>query len=288
MNEAEFAALVEEALTALRRADYIRALALADQLVAAEPDRAVVRALRAQALLGADAAAESLEEARQAVELSPTDAYAQRLLALSAWRGGRLGLAQESFQRAIALSRDSAPFLAEFAWFMATERGPKLAETAARQAIEADAASSTAWAALGSAQRRLHRRADAEESLRRALRLNPNDIYAQSAMVTLLQEQRRDAKAEALADLLKEHQGTEEFVKSVQEEAKQRRLARILVERKIDLQSLVHERNHHRWIGLLGAAAFVALFAYFISPWLSAIVIGLALLLLVVLHRWVE
>ena len=69
-------------------------------------------------------------------------------------------------------------------------------------------ASSIAWAALGLAEYRLHRRREAEADLRRALKLDPNDIYAQSAMVVLLQEQRQDDRAEALADLLAENPGT--------------------------------------------------------------------------------
>ena len=116
-----------------------------------------------------------------------------------------------------------------------TERGPKPAEQAAQEAVEADAESSTAWAALGLAQFRLHRREEAEASLRRALQLNPNDIYAQSAMVALLQDRHDDGKAEALAGLLGEHAGTEDLVAAVRDNAKQRRIARMLVERKVDL-----------------------------------------------------
>ena len=56
--------------------------------------------------------------------------------------------------------------------------------------------------ALGLAQFRLHRRQEAEVSLTRALQLDPNDPYAQSVMAMLLQDQRQDSKAVALAVLL--------------------------------------------------------------------------------------
>lgn len=288
MDEIELGERIERAFLALRDGDYLRALAMADQLVAAMPDRAVVRAVRAQALLGANSPEESFAEARQAVVLAPRDAHAHLLLALAAWRTARLGLAQESFERAIDLSNRRSALLTEYAWFMAMERGPRLAEQAARRAVAADENSSTGWAALGLAQYRLHRRAEAEASLRRSLQLNPNDMYAQSAMVTLLQAQRNDAKAEALAGLLEEHAGTEDFVSAVREEAKRRRIARILVERNVDLDSLVHEPRGYRWIGLLGSATAVALATWFINPWLPVIVLGLAALLLVVLRQWLE
>ena len=55
VDPSDFQDLCDDALTALRDADYVRAVALADQLVAAKPDDAVVRGIRAQALLGADA-----------------------------------------------------------------------------------------------------------------------------------------------------------------------------------------------------------------------------------------
>ena len=137
---------------------------------------------------------------------------------MAAWRTRRLAMAQESFQRAIGRSGRRPAMLSEYAWFMANERGPKLAERAAREAVEADAGSSTAWAALGLAQFRLHRRTEAEASLRRALELNPNDIYAQSAMVRCCRTARDDRSAEALASLLQEHAGAEELVASVREE----------------------------------------------------------------------
>lgn len=258
--------LVEGALDALRRGDHVRAVAVADQLAAAVPESPVVRAIRAQALLGTDAAAEALSEARRAVELDPQNQYAQRLLGLAAWRDQRLTLAQSSLRRAVDLSGRKPELLAEYAWFMASERGPRLGEAAAQEAVDADDGSSTAWAALGLAQYRLHRRKDAEASLRRALELNPNDLYAQSAMVVLLQDQRQDTKAQALAELLEDSPGTEEFVASVREEAKQRQIAGMLVQRQASPPAAVAEPPRRRGLWLVLAAAMIAGLCLLIQP----------------------
>lgn len=258
--------LSDQALEALRRGDHVRALAVADQLTAALPESPVARAIRAQALLGTDAGEEAVSEARRAVELDPQNQYARRLLGLAAWRAERLTLAQSSLERAVELSGRKPELLAEYAWFMASERGPRLAEQAAREAVGADDSSSTAWAALGLAQYRLHRRKEAEASLRRALELNPNDLYAQSAMVVLLQDQRKDAKAEALAHLLEDSPGTEDFVESVRAEAKERQIARMLLEREAVREALFGESPRRRGLWLVMIAVMMAGLCILIQP----------------------
>ncbi len=288
MDELEIRDLIDQAVAALNNGDYVRAVGIGDQLASVAPDRAVVSAIRAQALLGANAPDESFDEARRAVELAPRDHHAHQLLAMAAWRTERLRVAQEAFQRAIVLSDRRPELLSEYAWFMATERGPKLGEQAAREAVDADAESSTAWAALGLAQFRLHRRNDAESSLQQALRLNPNDIYAQSAMVTLLQDQHKDGKAEALAGLLEEHAGAEELVVAVRREAKLRRVERMLVERKVDPDEVSTEPRTFSWMWLLIGVAAVAPFLYLIDPWLSLAVVVLAIVLLAMLRKWLD
>ncbi len=288
MDESDVHDGIDRATAALREGDYIRALALGDQLVAARPEHAVIRAIRAQALLGADAPEESLQEASRAVELAPADGHAHLLLALAAWRTGRIRASQESFHRAIERSNHRPAILSEYAWFMANERGPKMAEEAAREAVEADADNSTAWAALGLAQFRLHRRREAETCLRRALALNPNDIYAQSAMVAFLQDRRDDRNAEALLRLLQEYAGTEEMVASVRDEAKRRQIARMLVERNVDPDQLVSEPRRYGWIWLLAGGACVAMVSYLMNPWAPTIVVLLTLFLLVAMRRWLD
>lgn len=231
MEPYEISNLTEEALGALERGDYTRAIAVTDQLVEIVPDDFVVRLVRAEALLKSDAGEEAFEAARQAVELAPANVQAQMLLGLAGWRYDRLGVAQEAMERAVALSGRKPALLIDYAWFMASERGPRLAEEAAREAVEASPEASTAWAALGLAQFRLHRFDDAEASLKRALQLDPNDPYAQAAMAELLHDRRRDSKALALTRLLEDTPGTESVIQSIREAARQRQIARKLVER---------------------------------------------------------
>jgi Tfp pilus assembly protein PilF len=288
MDDSDLGRLIDEALGALWAGDYVRAVGLADQLVAHAPDRAVIRAIRAQALLGADAPEESFREARQAVELDAEDHYARHLLALTAWRTGRLGPAQAAFQEAIKLSGNRPALLSDFAWFMATERGPRPAEEAARRAVAADPESSTAWAALGLAQFRLHQREEAEISLRRALRLDPNDIYAQSAMVAVLQDRHEDAQAEALAGMLAEHAGAEHLATSICAEAKRRRVARMLVERKVDCEAPAGQPRSYLWLWLAAFGAFTAFLFAFVHPWGPTVVLALTVIVLLVFRPWLD
>ncbi|NQT14936.1 MAG: tetratricopeptide repeat protein [Planctomycetes bacterium] len=231
MDDRHIEQLTEEALDALQSGDLVRAVAITDQLKALVPDDPATSAIRAEALLKADVPDEAVAEGRRAVELNPENYHVRTLLGLAAWRAGKLTLAQESLQQAIDLSGHAPGRLADYAWFMAAERGPRLAEEAANEAIVANHKSSTAWAALGLAQFRLRRRKRAEASLTRALQLDPNDPYAQSAMVTLLQDRRDDASAIALADLLTDTPGTEHLVEAVRKEAKKRQIEKKLVER---------------------------------------------------------
>lgn len=288
VDESEIRNLIDLAYTALRDGDCVRALAIGDQLVAEAPDRAAVRSIRAQALLGSDTPQESYDEACRAVELAPDDAHAHLLLAMSAWRTARLGIAQESFERAIAISGSRPTMLSEYAWFMATERGPKLAKEAAETAVEADAHSSTAWAALGLAQYRLHHRVEAEASLRRALELNPNDIYAQSAMVTLLQDRRQDGKAQALVGLLEAHVGTEDLISAVRDEAKRRQIDRMLVERKVDIAGPPREAQGHVWAWTLAAATLVGLVFAILDPLYLPFIVVFAIVLAIILHKLLD
>ena len=231
MDERQIQELTQQARDALADGNPLRAVAITEQLATAVPDDPDVRILRAEALVKTDAGEEALAEAQRAVPLNPQDHHAHTLLGLAAWRTGRLGLAQQSLERAIELSGGAPGLMADYAWFMASERGPRLAERAANEAVHANHESSTAWAALGLAQFRLHRRRAAEASLNRALQLDPNDPYAQSAMASLLHDRRDDASAVALADLLAETPGTEELVESIRVVARKRQIHKTLVER---------------------------------------------------------
>ena len=260
MDEQQFHDLIGEALAALSRQDAVRAMAIADQLLADCPDHALARAVRAQALLdstGPESGVEALGEAQRAVELAPKSEYPRVLLGIAAWRSGRLSQAQDSYEQAIRLSGGDPWLLAEYAWFMANERGPRLGEEAARQAISVHAESSTAWAALGVAQHRLRRLKDAERSLCQALRCDPNDVRAQSALIVLLQGRGRDDQVLALARLLDGIPGTEEFIESVRREARGRQMNRLLIERGIASDQVEREQKRRAWLGWIAISAFV-------------------------------
>ncbi|HEX4149351.1 MAG TPA: hypothetical protein VHY20_10200, partial [Pirellulales bacterium] len=186
MQPEEIEQLVCEAGEALAASQYVRALALLDQLQAIEADNALVHQLRANVLLALGNFDAALGEAEQAAELAPADTQAPLLVARTAWRMGATGKAQSAFERAMRLSSAEPALLAEYAVFMAQERGPRPAELAARQALAADEQSAEAWAALGLAQHRMHRAGAAEASLKRALQLDPNSAIAQSAMAVVL------------------------------------------------------------------------------------------------------
>ncbi len=253
MDPREIRDLIDEARSALESGDHPRALELTLRLVGECPQDVEVRLLRAKVLLYADAGDEALGEARRVAKMVPGSDEAQTLLGLAAWRSGRLTLAQESLQRAIRLSGRRPGLLADYAWFMAQERGPKLAEVAAREAIAANENSSTAWAALGRTQFRLHRYAEADASLQRALKLDPNDPYAQQAMMDLLHQRRQDGKAVALASLLQDTPGTEQIVEKIRSEVASRQIARKLLERRA-MPEPNFDNPRHRWNWLFVAA----------------------------------
>jgi len=259
MDRHQIEELTEEARDALEGGNYVRAVALADQVMAVVPDDPAACAIRAEALLRSDAGEEAFAEARRAVELAPENHHLHTVLGLAAWRSGRLTLAQQSLERAIELSGRRPGLLADYAWFMASERGPRLAERAANEAVCANYESSTAWAALGLAQFRLRRRRAAEASLKRALELDPNDPYAQSVMVTLLHDRRDDASAVALADLLTDMPGTEEFVQTIRDEAKKRQIEKKLIERRAVREPTYYDEPRRKfWFSLMLAAVMTA------------------------------
>ena len=258
MDESQFDKLMEQARDALNRGGHVRALAITDQLVAHAPDDPAAHAIRARVLLYGDAGEEALSESRRAAELAPEDDRIQLFLGLAAWRCERLTLAQESLERAVKLSGGDRGMLVDYAWFMAVERGPRLAEDAALKAVAANEKSSTAWAALGLVQFRLHERDEAQKNLDRALKLDPTDPYAQAVMIALLHDRSDDFKAKALVDLLEETSGTLDVVEKIRRDVTSRRIARLLVERGVDQ---LDPKNPVRFVGLAWLAVTVALVA---------------------------
>ena len=266
MEERRIEVLTAEALEALERGDHVRAIAITDQLASEAPDDPLIHVVRARALLVGGDPEEALAASQRAVELDPAGSKAQSLLGVAAWRLGRLTLAQQALETAIRNSGQQPGPLVDFAWFMASERGPRLAEDAALEAIAAADNSSTAWAALGLSQLRLHRRDDARESLRRALELDPNDPYAQYAMPRLLQDRRADADAVHLASILQETPGTQAIVADIQREAKQRQVARRLVERGAYPTPDRHDRPYRPWFWLVASIAVIFILLTTLQP----------------------
>lgn len=95
---------------------------------------------------------------------------------------------------------------------------------------------SSAWATLGLAQFALHRLQDSEASLRQALNADPSNPFALATMAVLLHERRQDDKAVAVTRLLEGTPGTGELIDEIRQEARQRQVARELVERNAYLE----------------------------------------------------
>ena len=265
MDEAGLERLAEEATAASEGGDHVRALALADQLVSVRPNHFAVRLIRTRVLRAMGNAGEAFAEAQRSAELAPGLPEVRWHLAIAAWDVGKLGLAQQSFERAVALSRRDPALLAEYAWFMASVRGPRLAEKAAREAIDADPESATAWAALGAAQFRIHQVEEARTSLKRALELDPNSTAAQFAMVALLEAKKEDAKAGALASVMQDRPGAEDVAKAIRRDIRLRELDKTVLERKEVQDALFRKPAAQRWGWLISIVVAVmvvgALFA---------------------------
>ncbi|MDZ7615695.1 MAG: tetratricopeptide repeat protein [Patescibacteria group bacterium] len=288
MTDFEYGRLLDQAIAALEQGDFVRAVAIADQLVAVRDDDGLVRNLRAQALLNLPAAEEALDEAHHAVRLEPNDPQSRMILGMAAWELGRLTLAQQAMEQGIRLSGDDPELLARYAWFLACERGPKLAAEASERAIQADERSSMAWASLGLAQLRQHRLRVARESLRRALQNDPSDPHAQAVMLSLLKEQGNTTQADALVDLMTETPATEAIIREVREESHRRRLEQVLLDRHAVRESMLAEPPPSRRFPWALAAVLLipAITLIFMPPaWLPA-VLACVVLPMVLLLWW--
>ncbi|MCS7236974.1 MAG: tetratricopeptide repeat protein [Thermoguttaceae bacterium] len=280
--------LLEQAEHALEAGDYRHALELTDQILPLAHQIPEVWRVRAKALAFLHRPVDAVEAARRFASTQPGDVSAQWELAQYAWRAGRLGLAQQAMEKAIFLSGQDPQLFAEYAWFLAFERGPRIAEEIAQQAVQLAPNSSTAWAALGLSQLRRHRLKEAEASLGRALRLDPNDPCAQCAMLFLLREERQNEKALALSKILEDTPGTEPIINSIRREATRRMIATKLVERGVELGSARHAVNWRRTV-IWGLGAFVAGWMTFIfqakDPLTIGLCVGLPLLFTLILDR---
>jgi tetratricopeptide (TPR) repeat protein len=219
MEPFEFDDLALKARAALDGEQYVRALAMIDQLLAADPDKPTLHFWRSRALLGQGDPAEALQAARQAVKLDPYLVEAYYPLAWAAAGVNRKQEGQEAFERALAVTGRDAAWLVEYATFLASERGPKVAEEIAREAVAARPDRADAWAALGFAQYRMHQTREAEESFREALAREPDNPRAMVYMAELLNRTGRPERAAALAGLLKDNPDAADVAGRLQREA---------------------------------------------------------------------
>lgn len=196
--------LTEEASQALAAGDYVRALAVGDQITAMDPEDPVARVIRSHALLAGGGIEEAYREAQIAALLDPENEDAQMALALSAWRNGRIAVAADAFGRAVRLSGEDPGFAAQYAWFLANEQPAKAAIALAEEVLAKESRSAAAWAAIGLAQLRLKRLREAEFALRTAVELDPDSPEAQSAMVRLLKRRGDVRQADELAAALRD------------------------------------------------------------------------------------
>ena len=210
------------ALDELQAGRCAHALAITDQILATGADDAPLRCLRANALLRMGQAHEALEEAQAAVRLGPRNAACHLALGWAAWEAERWPTAKKALEAAVRWSNRDAIILIEYARFMACCGGPRPAWHAAREAVDANQESAAAWATLALAQYRRHRRQEAEASIARALKLDPNDLLAQSLMMTFFEAKGETAKAAALVRLMRDTPGGDRLAASFHERQRER------------------------------------------------------------------
>ncbi|MHC4716912.1 MAG: tetratricopeptide repeat protein [Planctomycetota bacterium] len=232
MTPEELGDLARRAHEALVSGKLDLGLALTDQCVRARPTEPVFYCWRARALLEMDKFTEAIREARQAVRFGPRMVDAHMVLADSAAVLGRKLEAQHAFRKAVRLSDRDPAVLRTYALFMATECGPRLGEQASLEAVEADPESSYAWTALGIAQLRQHRHAEAESSLRRAVQLDKDNAWAKMNLAVLLDRIGKEAEARALVRLLEDDPEAKGFVAAQREADRDKQVALRLLDRQ--------------------------------------------------------
>jgi len=212
MRPDELENLARQAHRALTSGQLDRGLALTDQCVRARPTEPVFYCWRARALLEMGENIQAAQQARLAVRHGPEMLESHMVLADAAAILGRKLEAQYAFREAIKLSRRDPGVLATYALFMAAECSATLGERAAIEAVEADADSSYSWTALGIAQLRRHRHAEAETSLNRAVQLDADNAWAKMNLAVVLEKMGKHGTAQALLKLLHDDPQAQGFV----------------------------------------------------------------------------
>ena len=219
-------ALTNQAASALGEGRPDRALAVLDQLTERYPMKGAVHALKAEALRMMGELEQAYDEARIAVGLDPNSIPGHQALADASWGTDRLSQAQSSYERILELEllqdRLAAAWV-RYALFMAYERAPRVAEKAAMKAIDAAPKQPDAWAALGMAQYRDKRAAEAEQSLNHALKIDPDSVHCRWVLANIFKWTGQDDKAAALAKLLEEHPGGKQYAGEITEHLRKKR-----------------------------------------------------------------
>ncbi|MFP3937558.1 MAG: tetratricopeptide repeat protein [Phycisphaerae bacterium] len=225
MSEDKPESLAQKAYKAFLTGNHVLGLALTDQLLAADPANVTFRCWQVYGMLEAGQYDDAIDSAAVGVRAAP-EAFPPRLaLAQALWAGDRLDAAEAAFEYAVRVSRDHPYVLSEYASFLAIDRRADAAEKIAQKAIRAEPSSPHAWAALGLAQYRLGRPAEAKSSLRRALELDPESDRAQMAMESLLRTVGRRSGSQAVAQIMADLPEAQQLAEKVYEQLRTQELS---------------------------------------------------------------
>jgi Tfp pilus assembly protein PilF len=238
--------LERDVIAAVGQGQYLRALALADQLVEERPDEPIPRCWRAYALAHLEHWEEAWQEAQTAAAAGPANEAAYLVKARIASQTGRQRPAREAYQRALELSTSHTEVLTEYAVFMAMEMPPNQAEPICSLAAKETPNSPTAHAALGLALYRQRVYKLAEGHLKRALELDANCPMARVAMAMLLEDTGRSNQARALASLLTEDPRTNAYAGLLQKRAMETDVLRRALDRlsEVRLRQQRQDESH--------------------------------------------
>lgn len=125
----------------------------------------------------------------------PRNPWGHYMLGLSAWKGGQLSLARESFERAIELDPSHVKSLLNLTRVLLELKEPREASARVLAALELDSTSAETRRLMGRVQTALGETDAAIESYRAALVLNGRDVWAMNNMGLLLIERGRFEEA---------------------------------------------------------------------------------------------
>lgn len=132
--------------------------------------------------------AEATEMFASYVTRRPKNPWGHYMLGLSAWKGGQLSLARESFERAIELDPSHAKSLLNLARVLLELKEPREASERVLAALDLDSTSAETHRLMGRVQTALGERDGAIESYRAALVRDVRDAWAMNNMGLLLIE----------------------------------------------------------------------------------------------------